>query len=90
MLGLLGPYPNFPEAEGDSHFVLSAKGPASGPQTGRTVGRRLGANKKPTHQQDSLSTQPGRVGSGLVELLGTQVGIGKDLGLLPPRRSHSQ
>lgn len=43
------------------------------------MGRRLGANK-PTHQQDSLSAQPGRVGSGLVELLGTQVGIGEGPG----------
>lgn len=53
MLGLLGPYPNFPEAEGDSLFVLSTKAQPRGLRQEGQWGEGWGPISPPTSRTAS-------------------------------------
>lgn len=89
MSGLLGLYPDFPEAEGDSHFVLSTKAQPRVLRQEGQWGEGWGPIRPPTSRRASPHSLAGW-GLGLWSSWEHRVGIRKDLGLQPPHRSHSQ
>lgn len=78
----------FPEAEGHSHFVLLTKAQPRGLRQEGQWGGGWGPISPPTSRMASPHSLAGW-DLGLWNSWEHTVGIGKDLGLQPPHRSHS-